>query len=406
MGKPQSKDLVEHGIYKTNKKDVYDVRVQRNIKETKNAKNSKQYFRRRNGIEGIMEARKVRRRLEDELAELELKKQGGDIQFKVALDMYIEYLQNRISSKVEGAITLGTLTDRRDTLRKYSDVIKDTNITDIKRSKIEEIVRGDYHPEIKNATTTRKKKILSFFRLCFEYHMAEFGRIRVNPATGISFKNSKPAEPPLLMTVEEVGRLLAHVKENNEYWHNVYTVAIHTGLRSGELYALRWTDIDFNGDMMTVQRSFETKTGEYKAPKNGHYRHVPLDPKIKLFLQELKLKATDQASYVFDRKSAWEKGQQKKILNRFQDEVSVPRSKFHGLRGLFITSLLRTGCSAVYVQEIAGHADIKTTTMYIGLAGVKLKGKSDALADLFSFEATPSIASLEEERKKREKKAE
>jgi len=42
------------------------------------------------------------------------------------------------------------------------------------------------------------------------------------------------------MNVEEVERLLDHVKENNGYWFNVYQIAIHCGLRSGELYGLRW----------------------------------------------------------------------------------------------------------------------------------------------------------------------
>lgn len=396
MGKPASKDLYEHGIYRTDKNDIYDIRVQRTI-------NGKQYHRRRSSINGIMTARKIRRQLEDELGKLELQIQGGDIPFGDALEMYLTYLQDRINSNNGGAISQGTFIDRRDTLRKYSDVILKTNITDISRSKIEAIVRGEYHVEIKNASTERKKKTLSFFRQCFEYHLLEYGRIKVNPATGIYFRNTKPLEPPTIMTIAEIEKLLAYVKEQNFYWYSIYFTGIHTGLRAGEIYGLKWSDVDFERKQLTVSRAFESKTGEMKSPKNGRSRQVPLNPTIKLFLQELKLKSSADSDYIFDRKNAWEKGEQKKVLNRFQDELGIPKTKFHSLRAFFITHLLRSGCSAVYVREIVQHNDLKTTMRYIALAGSELDGKTDALENIGRSHVA-SVASLDEERKKREEK--
>lgn len=394
MGKPASKDLYEHGIYRTKTNDVYDIRVQRTI-------NGKQYHRRRSSINGIMTARKIRRQLEDELGKLELQIQGGDIPFGDALEMYLTYLQDRINNNSGGAVSQGTFIDRRDTLRKYSDVILKTNITDISRSKIEGIVRGEYHIEIKNASTERKKKILSFFRQCFEYHLLEYGRIKVNPATGIYFRNTKPLEPPIIMTTAELEKLLAYVKDQNFYWYSVYLLSVHTGLRAGEIYGLKWSDIDFERKQITVSRAFESKTGEMKSPKNGRSRHVPLNTTIKAFLQELKLQSTGE--FVFERKNAWEKGEQKKVLNRFQDELDIPKTKFHSLRAFFITHLLRSGCSAVYVREIVAHNDLKTTMRYIALAGSELDGKTDALEKIGRSHVA-SVASLDEERKKREEK--
>ena len=58
MGKAPNPNFLEHGIYKTAKPDFYDVRVWRTIE-------GHQYQRRRNSVQGIMNARKVRRDLED-----------------------------------------------------------------------------------------------------------------------------------------------------------------------------------------------------------------------------------------------------------------------------------------------------------------------------------------------------
>ncbi len=122
---------------------------------------------------------------------------------------------------------------------------------------------------------------------------------------------------------------------------------------------------------------------------------------VKVVLQELKLKSTNE--WVFPRSNRWEKGLQAKTLNKFQEECGVKKTKFHALRAFFITQLLRTGCSAIYVQEIVGHQDIKTTMFYVGLAGTELKGKTEALANI-GRNHVPKIVELEEERRKREEK--
>ncbi|MBL7554624.1 MAG: site-specific integrase [Bdellovibrionaceae bacterium] len=398
MGKPASKDLYEHGIYRTDKNDIYDIRVQRTI-------NGKQYHRRRSSINGIMTARKIRRQLEDELGKLELQIQGGDIPFLEAVEMYLTYLQNRINQNNGGSVSQKTFDDRRDSLRKYSQRFEKLNITEISISMIEAVVRGETHEDLKAISIGRRKKILSFFRQCFEYHLLEFGRIKINPATGIYFRNREEKKPIVIPKIEEVEKLLDYTKEEDPRWHAVYMGACHLGLRSGELYGLKWEDVNFETDSINVCRSYEFKTGLLKSPKNGTNRTVPLNETIKLFLQELKLKSTDLDGFVFERRSSWKKGEQKKDLNEFQKELGITITKFHALRGFFITNLLRSGCSAVFVRDMVGHQDIKTTMLYVAHASSELKGKTDALADI-GRRSVASVSSLEEERKKREKKAE
>ncbi len=369
VGKKQSKDLLEDGIYKTEEADVYDVRVWRRIK-------GKQLQRRRT-VRGIMTARKVRQQLRDDLMKEELKKLNGDILFRDALEQYLNYLEGRVANEL---ITRTTFENRRNYLNRYCDVLLNDHITEINRGKIEKIVRGEYHPEVKELAVATQKDILKAIRGAFEYHLMEYGRIKINPATGIYFKNDGRKKYPSVMTIDEAEKLLAYVKEKNEYWFQVYLIAIQTGLRSGELYALRWQDISLETNQITVRKSYEFKTGNLKSPKNGEERMVPINSTIKVLLGEMKLKSTGE--FVFERKSRWAKGLQANILKRFQREVGVKQTKFHSLRAFFITHLLRSGESAVKVQEIVAHSDYRTTAFYVAMAGTELQNATEGIADI------------------------
>jgi integrase len=346
-----------------------------------------------------MKARKVRRELKDELGKLELKKKGGDIPFNEALEMYLTYLEGRVEN---GLISASTYENRRNDLRKYSVPINEINITEINRSKIEAIVRGDFNEDLKKNSVATKKNILKYLRQVFEYHLLEFGRIKVNPVTGIYFKNDVRRPAPKIMKPHEVEKLLAYTKEKSPDWYYIYQVAVHTGLRSGELYALRWEDVELENNGLFVRLSHDFKSDTVKPPKNKIERRVPLNTTVKAVLAELKI-ANPTAEHVLPRKSQWKKGLQAKVLKRFQRECGITQTKFHGLRGFFITTMLRRGMSAIDVMEIVSHQDLKTTMYYVGLAGSELEGTTEAVADI-GRSHVPEVANLDEERKKREEK--
>ena len=73
-----------------------------------------------------------------------------------------------------------------------------------------------------------------------------------------------------LRTKEEVRRFLVAARDEDELAHILYTTAVFTGLRAGELAALQWADVDLEARRLTVQRSFDGPT------KSGDIRHVPL----------------------------------------------------------------------------------------------------------------------------------
>ncbi len=75
---------------------------------------------------------------------------------------------------------------------------------------------------------------------------------------------------------EEAERLLAAVEEGE--WRTMVLLAIKTGLRQGEILALRWTDVDLVAGHLVVRQS--VTRGIVTTPKNGRSRKIPLAPSV------------------------------------------------------------------------------------------------------------------------------
>jgi integrase len=72
-----------------------------------------------------------------------------------------------------------------------------------------------------------------------------------------------------LRTDDEIRRFLRAARDEGELVAALYTAAVYTGMRAGELAGLRWDDVDFDGRLICVQRSYDGPT------KSGDLRWVP-----------------------------------------------------------------------------------------------------------------------------------
>src|SRR5262249_4340891 len=110
-----------------------------------------------------------------------------------------------------------------------------------------------------------------------------------NPGTRLSkfYKRAKTVhehvEP---LTVEEVPRFLATVRETTPEYFPLFLCAIHTGMRSGELAALCWSDVDFNGKFIRVQKN--VSRGEVGDTKTGKSRRVDISDELLQVLKDLR----------------------------------------------------------------------------------------------------------------------
>jgi integrase len=127
-------------------------------------------------------------------------------------------------------------------------------------------------------------------------------------------------------------------------------MALKTGMRSGELMALQWTDIDFEGRTIQVSKQWSNKTG-FGSTKTQRVRVVPISEDLLMFLKELKLKRGSESGFVLPHLPEWENGDQAHVLRQFCAAIGITPVKFHDLRATFITNRLGR-CKSHSAQKV------------------------------------------------------
>jgi integrase len=239
------------------------------------------------------------------------------------------------------------------------------------------------------ATPNLQSKIRKTMARIFEAALEE-GIINRNPCRGINVK--VPTPPKLVLNHHEVLSLLSKAKSLNHKFYYHWSVVLFSGLRNGELYGLRWSDIDLVSGIITIQRQWTNKDG-YHSTKSNKARIVPISSELKKLLIELKnlgpfsekltgLNGNNQSfdDLVLPRSTEWKHGEQSRILQRFCKTIGITEIKFHDLRATFITNALTNGATLPVVMSMVGHTRTSTTDVYLRLAGVNVKGATDKIS--------------------------
>ena len=153
----------------------------------------------------------------------------------------------------------------------------------------------------------------------------------------------------VLNSVLEKGKTKAFQKRLKNTINMIYcwAMALLTGMRNGELYALKWEDIDLDSSMITVQRSFNKRENNFKSTKAGYWRTVPISSELKSLIIELRNQS--KSEFVLQGLPMWRKGLQAKILKIFCKSIGLPEIKFHTQRACFATQLIGSGVEPIKV---------------------------------------------------------
>jgi integrase len=139
----------------------------------------------------------------------------------------------------------------------------------------------------------------------------------------------------------------------------IVLLALNTGCRKGEIFALRWPDVDLTGAQLRVR-------GE--AAKSGQTRYVPLNTEALDVLRRWKTSRT-ATGYVFPGREDDEAlDDVKKSWLPLIRAAGIKGFTFHDLRHTFASRLVVAGVDLNTVRELLGHADIKMTLRYAHLA--------------------------------------
>ena len=147
---------------------------------------------------------------------------------------------------------------------------------------------------------------------------------------------------------------------------------LHTGLRIGELCALRWEDIDMENRTLTVCRTLQRiyrrgENGEghtqvvITTPKTRHsVRTVPLSSLLMPVLR--RMQPENAECYLLTGKlTPTEPRTYREYYDRLLEKLGLPHVNFHGLRHTFATRLIENGADYKTVSELLGHASVNIT---------------------------------------------
>jgi len=130
----------------------------------------------------------------------------------------------------------------------------------------------------------------------------------------------------------------------------IVTVALHTGMRRGEIFSLKWFDVDSVRRLLQIRES-----------KSGKKRLVPMNITVKTLLSELKRKS----EYVFPSpKTGGRLDNIKRSFRRAVAAAGIEDFRFHDLRHTAATRMADAGADAFTLMKILGHSDIRMTARY------------------------------------------
>lgn len=147
-----------------------------------------------------------------------------------------------------------------------------------------------------------------------------------------------------------------------DHLHPLVMLAMHTGLRRGELFGLEWRDVDMPHTRVTVR-------GE--GTKSGHTRHVPLNREAVRVLtawqaDRLAVLTHDalDSPLVFPSSAGTRLDNVQTAWETVLKAARVTHFRFHDLRHTFASRLVQAGIDLNTVRELLGHADLKMTLRY------------------------------------------
>jgi integrase len=182
-----------------------------------------------------------------------------------------------------------------------------------------------------------------------------------------------------ILTLDEVRKLLFEAKLQGHPWYPIWAFAILTGMRSGELQALEWGDVDEQNGIICVSKSFNKRINTTKCPKNGTWRNVDISSQLQEVISELKRERLNQ-QFVLPLFSEWKYGDGGKVLRIFLDRIDIKKEiVFHTLRACFATHLLSTDVEPLKVMRMGGWSDLNTFQIYLRMSGVDVKGVAEGL---------------------------
>ena len=175
-----------------------------------------------------------------------------------------------------------------------------------------------------------------------------------------------------VLSVTNHRKILNHIQSHFTFMGLGIYISLSTGLRIGEICALKWSDINVTDGILTVNRTIERIyiiEGEKKhtelvinTPKTKNScREIPMNKELLGRLKPLKKVVNDDYYILTNDERPTEPRTYRNYYKRLMEKLDIPKLKYHGLRHSFATRCIEVGCDYKTVSVLLGHSNISTT---------------------------------------------
>jgi integrase len=248
---------------------------------------------------------------------------------------------------------------------------RETWIADITPRTIDEY-KNSRHGKIKPSTINRTLAIL---RKMFN-DAIRWGFMRTSPMTMVK-QLKENQEGYDYYGESEVREFLKNCQED---FYEIACCAVYTGMRAGEIVALKWRDVDLERRIIRVER------GANGTTKSRKIRYIPVNSRLLAVLKARK--ELNDGELVFPNDG----GEMRQIgfrteMKRAAERAGLRKIRFHDLRHTFASNFVIKGGNLLSLQKILGHSTINMTIRYAHLAPDFMANEIEVL----DFEGEPSL---------------
>ncbi|CRH47222.1 site-specific tyrosine recombinase XerC [Chlamydia trachomatis] len=162
--------------------------------------------------------------------------------------------------------------------------------------------------------------------------------------------------------------IINYILENDKYKYSGIILTLMTGLRIGELCALKWTDIDLKKRVIMINKTLqrvcykgkESKITITKPKTQNSDREIPISNTLYDFLSSIKPIKRDVFFLTGTDKST-EPRNYRKIYKTLLKHLKITTTSFHALRHTFATRLIENKVDIKTISELLGHASVNIT---------------------------------------------
>ncbi len=188
----------------------------------------------------------------------------------------------------------------------------------------------------------------------------------------VKFPTEQTKQELEVLSVNNQKRIMQYTIDNFTFRNLGIYICLSTGIRIGEVCALKWGDINIATETISINRTIEriyvidsekrhTEVVIGTPKTKNSLREIPMSKELLKIIRPLKKVMNDEYFILTNETKPTEPRTYRNYYKQLLKQLGIPDMKFHGLRHCFATRCIESQCDYKTVSVILGHANISTT---------------------------------------------